>query len=93
MGFACLLMHPRAQPCTCMVHAPAPHVTVCATLHACSLVITAARVLGVTVEYALEAFGTYFVHYVSDQVGAVPQAHMPERHCASGSGQLTGSVV
>ena len=34
-----------------------------------SLVITAASVLGVTVEVALEAYGTFFVHYASQQVG------------------------
>jgi hypothetical protein len=36
----------------------------------CSLVVTAAGLLGVSVSDALEAYGLYFVQHVEDQVGA-----------------------
>jgi hypothetical protein len=36
----------------------------------CSLVVTAAGLLGVSVNDALEAYGLYFVQHVEDQVGA-----------------------
>lgn len=35
------------------------------SMHACSLVINGANILGVTVVQALEAYGGYFVNYVS----------------------------
>lgn len=43
-----------------------PHA--CGPLFSCSLIITGAKVLGVTVEQALEAYGVYFVRYTAAQV-------------------------
>lgn len=45
-------------------HQPA----VCRCLCVCSLVVTAAALLGVSVNDALEAYGLYFVQHVEDQV-------------------------
>lgn len=43
-------------------------ICVCLCL-CCSLVVTAAGLLGVSVQDALEAYGLYFVQHVEDQVG------------------------
>jgi hypothetical protein len=43
----------------------------CMLLLCCSLVVTAAGLLGVSVNDALEAYGLYFVQHVEDQVSSI----------------------
>ena len=59
--------HHMTVPVVASINLP---LCVCSFSH--SLVITGARILGVTVEQALEAYGVYFVKYTADQVR--PQA-------------------
>lgn len=88
--------HPRASPRLChpaatsFTYSPAPrHATPRHTLKRAhphlpatrSLVITGARILGVTVEQALEAYGVFFVNYVTDQVRCVALRCLCVRGC------------
>jgi hypothetical protein len=57
-------------PCVAVPTAGQRALELTAGVALCSLVITAAAILGVSVNDALEAYGVYFVKHVEQQVGA-----------------------